>query len=218
MVISDSVWQDFDAETFVGMNDSKILSSFTSGFFGGFIFCIEGLLLNAGAWRLLPVNFTSKILLLPYVPVWFDAHGLTVILDFSQNSPAFEIWKSSEVPEAQLCDVGTQLFGTFQLLDKHISESTDSQMSYVDFGFGSDNYSFAGCHRFSIMRHQIASDSKSETEPSKPQIRISLEGFTCNPQTNKLPVPEIGKWFHALYARSLFANGVQAVLQSQHSG
>ncbi|CEJ59937.1 hypothetical protein PMG11_08535 [Penicillium brasilianum] len=193
MVISDSVWQDFDAETFAGMNDSKILSSFTSGFFGGFIFGTEGLLLNAGAWRLLPVNFTN----------------------FSQSHPTFEIWKSSEVPEDQLCDVGTRLFGTFQLLDKHISESTDSQLSYVDFGFGSDKYSFAGCHRFSITRHRIASDSQSETEPSKPQIRISLEGFTCNPQTNELPVSEIGKWFHALYARALFANGIQAVLQSQ---
>lgn len=35
MVISDTVWQDFDAETLAGMSDSKILSKFTSGFFGG---------------------------------------------------------------------------------------------------------------------------------------------------------------------------------------
>lgn len=74
MVISDTVWQDFDAETLAGMNDSKILSSFTAGFFGGFVFGMEGVLLNAGAWRLIPVNFTSKNLL-SSVAVWFVAHG-----------------------------------------------------------------------------------------------------------------------------------------------
>ena len=61
MVISDTVWQDFDAEMLDGMSDSKILSKFTSGFFGGFVFGVEGVLLNAGAWRVLPVNFTSMI-------------------------------------------------------------------------------------------------------------------------------------------------------------
>lgn len=59
MVISDTVWQDFDAEMLAGMTDSKILLSFTSGFFGGFVFGMEGVLLNAGCWRILPVNFTS---------------------------------------------------------------------------------------------------------------------------------------------------------------
>jgi hypothetical protein len=122
------------------------------------------------------------------------------------------------VPDNELCDVGTKLFGTFQLLNKHISEPSGSEMSYVDYGFGSDNYSFAGCHRFSVTRHQATPDSTSETEQSKSQIRISLEGFTCNPSTNKPPVPEIGKWFHALYARALFANGVQAILESRRSG
>lgn len=61
MVLSDTVWQDFDAETLAGMTDSKILSSFTSGFFGGFVFGMEGFLLNAGAWRILPVYFTSTL-------------------------------------------------------------------------------------------------------------------------------------------------------------
>jgi hypothetical protein len=76
MVISDTVWQDFDAETLAGMSDSKILSKFTSGFFGGFVFGMEGILLNAGAWRVLPVHFTSMIplsylhCLLPQFGTW----------------------------------------------------------------------------------------------------------------------------------------------------
>lgn len=137
--------------------------------------------------------------------------------DFSQDPQAPELWRSSEVPVDKLCDVGTRLFGVFQLLDKHVPESPDTQMSYVDFGFGSDNFSFAGCHRFSITRNPATAETISEVEQSKAQIRISLEGFTCNPQVNKSPVPEVGKWFHALYARALFANGVQAVLESSRS-
>jgi hypothetical protein len=134
--------------------------------------------------------------------------------DFSQDTQAPELWSCSEVPDNELCDVGTRLFGVFQLLDKHVTESPTSQMSYVDFGFGSDTYSFAGCHRFSITRNPASSDTISEVEQPKAHIRISLEGFTCNPQTNKSPVPEVGKWFHALYARALFANGVQAIFES----
>lgn len=70
IVLSDTVWQDFDAETLAGMNDAKILSSFTSGFFGGFVFGMEGVLLGAGAWRLFPVQFTSMFPI-PYPDLWY---------------------------------------------------------------------------------------------------------------------------------------------------
>ncbi|KAF3396395.1 hypothetical protein F1880_006614 [Penicillium rolfsii] len=192
MVLSDAVWQDFDAETLAGMTDATILSSFTSGFFGGFVFSIEGVVLSAGAWRLLPVHFTN----------------------FSQNPQALELWRSSEVPADKLCDVGTRLFGVFQVLDKYVAESSDNQMSYVDYGFGSDNDSFAGCHRFSVTRSPGTSETISGIAQPKTQIRISLEALTCDPQMDKSPVRERTKWFHALYSRALHANGVQAVLES----
>ena len=203
-ILADTVWQDFDAETLAGMNDAKILSLFTSGFFGGFVFGIEGALLGAGAWRILPVHFTSMFLI-PNLP---SSCGLSDFsLDFLQQPQTPELWSSSEVPDNHVCDVGTRLFGAFQLLDKQISESSDSGLSYLDYGFGSDNYSFAGCHRFSVTRHHATSEEQS-------RIRISLEGFTCNPRENKSPASEVGKWFHALYARALFANAVQAIVES----
>ena len=116
---------------------------------------------------------------------------------------AKEIWQRSEIPEDDLCSVGTEFFGAFKLLDKYLSVSTSS--SYVDYGFGSNINSFAGCHRFRITRIP----STVETEE---QIRISLEGFHCDPQKNKLWMPRIGLWFHTAYAKVLFANGVQSVL------
>jgi hypothetical protein len=76
----------------------------------------------------------------------------------------------------------------------------------VDYGFGSDNYSFAGCHRFRVTRIQ------SESNDNEAQIEISLEGFHCDPQKNESWMPRIGMIFHSLYARALFANGVQSVL------
>lgn len=203
-ILSDSIWQDFDAETLAGMNDTKILSLFTSGFFGGFVFCTEGALLRAGGWRILPVHFTS--MLFNTQPSQFLCGLSDISLDFPPQPETPELWSSSEVPDNHLCDIGARLFGVFQLLDKQISESSDSGLSYLDYGFGSDNNSFAGCHRFSVNRHHSTSEEQS-------RIRISLEGFTCNPRENKSPASELGKWFHALYARALFANAVQAIVE-----
>lgn len=55
--------------------------------------------------------------------------------------------------------------------------------------------------------------SQSEKEG---QIRISLEGFHCDPQQNKLWMPRVMTWFHAVYARVLFANGVQSLFDGAH--
>lgn len=60
---SDTVLKNFNADLLAGMDDRKILSLFTLGFFGGFIFSPEGMLLRAGAWNLLPVHFTSRFIL-----------------------------------------------------------------------------------------------------------------------------------------------------------
>lgn len=57
---SDAVRQTFAGdEALAGLSDERILALFTAGFFGGFVFGLEGLLSRAGAWRLLPVHFSS---------------------------------------------------------------------------------------------------------------------------------------------------------------
>lgn len=57
---SDEVSWTLDVNTLRGMDDRKVLSLFTVGFFGGYVFGMERMLLRAGAWNLLPVHFTGK--------------------------------------------------------------------------------------------------------------------------------------------------------------
>jgi hypothetical protein len=102
------------------------------------------------------------------------------------------------------------------LLDKHRAEPTEKPSgadenanSYVDYGFGSDESRFAGCHRFRVTRLPPALETLETTDG---QIRIDLEHFRCNPQKNVPSLAERFQWFHFLYAKALFANGIQALL------
>ncbi|CAI7663552.1 unnamed protein product [Penicillium bialowiezense] len=181
---SDEVSWTLDVNTLRGMDDRKVLSLFTVGFFGGYVFGMERMLLRAGAWNLLPVHFTA-----------FLSESLKPI-----------IWRRSQIPDNDLCPIGTKLFGSFQLLDKNISKPTSaSTSSYVDYGFGSDTYSFSGCHRFRVVRTPAS-------ENAKELVQISLEGFHCDPQQNRSWMPRFMLWFHTAYAKALFANGMQSVM------
>lgn len=112
------------------------------------------------------------------------------------------------------------------MLDKHIAEPSDYSSSYVDFGFGSDEFTFAGCHRFEITKLAPSNmDSESESEASsgsqgkqpEPQVQIQLQHFRCNPQRNVPSVAEYVQRFHYGYAKALFANGVQSLLERGQS-
>lgn len=92
------------------------------------------------------------------------------------------------------------------MLDKHIATTPSEQdASYVDYGFGSDEYIFAGCHRFQITRLPTQPDTE-------PQVQMELLHFRCNPQKNKPSIAEYIERFHFVYAKSLFANGIQSLV------
>ncbi|KAH8811079.1 hypothetical protein F5884DRAFT_830978 [Xylogone sp. PMI_703] len=179
---ADSVSQIFPASTLVDIDDEKLLSLFTARFFGGFTFGAERILLSLGAWRLLPTKFT----------------------DFQDHPDATTIWSASDIPRDHLLPVGSQFFGCFKLLDKYISPTSDPSTSYVDYGFGSDEFTFAGCHRFQVAP-TISPDS------SEPRIRVSIESFICNPQKDELSLPQYMKRFHSIYEKLLFVDAVQSV-------
>lgn len=121
------------------------------------------------------------------------------------------MWKSCDLPDSRLLPVGSCLFGTFRMLDKHIDEPSECSSSYVDYSFGSDESSFAGCHRFRVTR--VASrELEGEARRLEPQVRVDLEHFRCNPQKDLLSKAEFIERFHFVYAKSLFANGIQQVL------
>lgn len=132
-------------------------------------------------------------------------------LGFQPSPQAVTIWKPTELPDTRLLPTGSSLFGSFKLLDKCIDEPSNHSSSYVDYGFGSDEASFAGCHRFRITRNLPPEPEGEETQP-EPRVCITIEHFRCNPQKNALPIAEYIERFHFVYSKALFANGIQLVL------
>ncbi|RSM06706.1 hypothetical protein CEP52_005550 [Fusarium oligoseptatum] len=184
IINTDTVTQTFSASVVAGLSDERVLSLFTSGFFGGFVFGFERFILRIGGYNLLPSRYTG----------------------FEIPPDVITIWNRANVPNTHLLPVGSCFFGSFLLLAKHITTLLSSEEpSYVDYGFGSDEFVFGGCHRFQITRLPVV-------EKEEAQIQIELQHFRCNPQKNQPPVAEYIERFHYVYAKMLFANGVQALL------
>ncbi|KAE8389834.1 hypothetical protein BDV23DRAFT_156585 [Aspergillus alliaceus] len=160
-----------------GLSDEEVLAFFTTGFFGGYVFACERSILKAGGWRYLPAQFSN----------------------FEDDPAARTIWDNAEIPNTKLLPLGSCLYGSFKLIDKHVSVSPGSEPSYVDYGFGSDRFAFGGCHRVQITR--------------SPQLEVQLQQFICNP--TKDTQPRMGEYldkFHIVYVKLLFADGIRSVL------
>ncbi|KAE8381017.1 hypothetical protein BDV26DRAFT_256332 [Aspergillus bertholletiae] len=176
---TDCVTQKLFESDIARLNDEEVLSLFTTGFFGGHIFACERLILAAGGWKLLPAQFSN----------------------FEDDPAAMVIWNHTKIPSTKLLPLGSCFFGSFKLIDKHISKAPGLESSYVDYGFGSDRSGFAGCHRIQVTR--------------SPQPEIQLQQFICNPTKN---TPSVGGYlqkFHLVYAKLLFADGIRSVMTEE---
>ncbi|EXJ78323.1 hypothetical protein A1O3_09484 [Capronia epimyces CBS 606.96] len=193
-----------------GLGDEEILALLTKGFFGGWVFAIEGWAMRA-CGGILPAAYTG----------------------FKANQTASKriIWKSSDISEDSLVPIGDMLFD-FALVSKHIQTRPDSippsssygssysySYSYVDYGFGSDQRNFAGAHRFVVTRkeqdqHQHQNqDQDSKEQKEEEYIELSIECFRCNPLINQDSWAEYLPWLHYWYARFLWAEAVRTVLR-----
>ena len=124
--------------------------------------------------------------------------ALKYVLDFEDAPAAMAIWNYTKIPSTKLLPLGSRFFGSFKLIDMHISKASGMEPSYVDYGFGSDRSRFAGCHRVQVTR--------------SPQPEISLQQFICNPTKDTPSVAGYLEKFHFIYAKLLFADGVRSVL------
>ncbi|CAK7232069.1 hypothetical protein SCUCBS95973_008137 [Sporothrix curviconia] len=205
VVGADCVSQTIPAREVKGLSDEEILALFTSGFFGGFVFRAESWVLNLLGARYLPARYTA----------------------FRPGPDAVIVRRASAIPNRSLLPVGSLLFNSFLLVDKHAKTEAETETlssekissktlaagseasSYVDYGFGSDEARFAGCHRIKVTRLAPADNGE---RADGGQVRIDLEHFRCNPQENKPSWAEKHQTLHYVYAKSLFANGMQALL------
>ncbi|CAK7234685.1 hypothetical protein SBRCBS47491_009032 [Sporothrix bragantina] len=197
-VATDCVSQTVSSRAVKGLSDEQILALFTSGFFGGFVFRAESWALNLLGARFLPARYTT----------------------FRPTPEALKVHRVSGISNKSLLPVGSLLFNSFLLVDKHTKAASEKMCenshekqnetpsSYVDYCFGSDEARFAGCHRFRVTRLPPAGDNTG----NEGQVRIDLEHFRCNPQENKPSWAEKIPMLHFVYAKMLFANGMQALL------
>lgn len=106
------------------------------------------------------------------------------------------------------------------LLEKRVEPDGDGRgespsTSNVDIAFGSDQSSFAGCHRFQVKRlERMEHNDKKvacDANEHEPTIEFSIQSFVCNPLDEKSRPNRIMMWFHSVYASLLFADAMREV-------
>ncbi|RGP62370.1 hypothetical protein FSPOR_9416 [Fusarium sporotrichioides] len=169
------------------VSDQVLLAKFVKGFFGGAVLRPERLILQTVGLDL--VNLETE----------------------EAPAPRRVLWSLQDIPETNLLPINSVLFGVFQILDSHITDSENTKSltkqteSYVDFGFGSDSTGFAGVHRFTVLR------SPADGKSKKQKVQIHFQHMTCNPTVNKPLSPEFMLGFHEMYADYLFRDGVSEI-------
>jgi hypothetical protein len=104
--------------------------------------------------------------------------------------------------------------GNFLVLDLDIKPESlppkppgeQGEGSFIDVGFGDNRRTFAGVHRFEVLRDVGA--EKGE------EVTILYSHMSCNPTVKDAKFPEFIFNFHKFYALTLFRDGVAEVLRN----
>ncbi|KAF2659469.1 hypothetical protein K491DRAFT_591039 [Lophiostoma macrostomum CBS 122681] len=175
------------------LSDEVLLARFVKGFFGGYVFAPESIVLRAMNKDM--VKYSAL-----------------------QNTPVkTDIWHHSLLSSITPPQSDSLLFGAFRVIDYHIecsgpsdvvhdkSTSTDNHHeshSYIDFAFGREDGRLAGMHRFSIIRHAADEEGK---------VTIEFSDTALNPRAQRPLESKLFMSFHMVYAMCLFRDGVRSV-------
>ena len=107
--------------------------------------------------------------------------------------------------------------------------------SFIDYGYGTSHSSFAGNHRFMIRRPSLSPPPLLSVHPNaaiqdddslmeelqermadslgQGEVEIRLEMYYCDPSNPKGTWATKVNWFHTLYGRFLFWDGVRRVVR-----
>jgi hypothetical protein len=177
------------------LSDDQILARFTKGFFGRRVFWFERTLFSyviGGKHRVAGyTGFEGNAGLQRERRLWR-------VFNLYSSKGQNVIWSPEEISRDKILPVGTIFYGGFQILASHITQNLSGEKlsspeeeertgSYVDVGFGSDLASFAGAHRFEVLR--VGNKDKEDGE-DREEVVLRLSHFRCNPSVNELSPAE----------------------------
>ncbi|KAK9776061.1 hypothetical protein AB5N19_12040 [Seiridium cardinale] len=187
-----------------GITDEEILARFTRGFFGG-IFTPE-------AWFLRTIGFSKTD---TRVTRGIPSSAATKTAGELSETP--QIWDRSEISRTSTPAFGTLFFGNFLVADcSSVSSSqleaistkygdfTRPPCTYAEFIFRSENGRLLVSHRFEVRR--------SEGPGSEENIQITFSHIRSTGRPGRLTMPGWFVWFHILYSKLLFSDGIREVL------
>ncbi|KAI0876501.1 hypothetical protein GGS24DRAFT_451076 [Hypoxylon argillaceum] len=189
------------------LSDEEILARFTKGFFCGPAFTPERWLLSAIPFTITDISAIKKTLT---IRSQNTVPGLVV-------GP--EIWDPSSISPKLTPSVASLLFGNFLVLDSsmltvaHQSQLPEDYVlhvkpphAFVELAWGGTTLGLVGSHRFEASRCRIGHAAEAEEF-----IKVTLSTVSCVTKTGLAPSKYL-MWFHVLYAKLLFSDGIRRVL------
>ncbi|KAI8623681.1 hypothetical protein F5Y19DRAFT_353073 [Xylariaceae sp. FL1651] len=184
------------------LSNEEILRRFTYGYFGGWIFTPERVLL-----RLFRLSITK-------ISALDDIHRNRELSLVPNN------WSLSALSRTRSPPLGSLLFGNFLLLDCSAASVQERNQIYsspvqackpnhafAEFIAGSDKSVFAVSQRFEVVREESGPGHETEW------VIITASHILCNPLTGQRIIPDWMGLFHRIYAKLLFADGILEVLR-----
>ncbi|KAI1157456.1 hypothetical protein F5B18DRAFT_645022 [Nemania serpens] len=190
------------------VSDEEILARFTKGFFSGLAFTPERWLLITAPFRLTDISAITT--------------ALTSRSQKGNSSLAVgpEIWDRSSISPKLTPSFGSLLFGGFltlgsslltqaqqdQLPDDHVRHPKPPH-AFIEFAFGGERLGLVGSHRFEVSRQEVKQATGTEDF-----VKITFSSVVCEPKNGLGPSNKLLLWFHVLYSRFLFSDGVRGIL------
>ncbi|KAI0965087.1 hypothetical protein F4678DRAFT_453816 [Xylaria arbuscula] len=189
------------------VSDEEILARFTKGFFSGPVFTPERWLLSGAPIQLTDIEAIKKR---------FATRSQNSILSLAVGP---EIWNTASISPKSTPSFASLLFGNFLTLDSSLlTRNQRDQLpddyiqhpkpphAFVEFAYGSEWLGLVGTHRFEVSRH----DEKQATGTEE-FVKVTFSCIVCKPKTG-LALSSYLMWFHILYSRFLFSDGIKGVL------
>lgn len=185
-------------------SDEEILATFTRGFFAGWIFTPERYLiasLQSLSMKFIPCGYSSQY------PRWFFQRWYILInfiaIPSSGPTLGLESLSNKTLPPKHSPLFGGNFMVLFTKINNNNRNNTlEKSPSCVEIGYGDDRKQFSGMHSFELIHEGDGAI-------------IWYSSVSCNPTINQRPFPDWLFAFHRWYARSLFRDGVAAVLKPE---